>query len=153
MYRDQAVEILETVRVSWQSEGLRPVERADKLVAKLEHGDIRAVPDLIAYDRDGHLVIARHLLGKPQDRDQTDPRLALYRRAAADTAPGKTARIEIRYLSSGQKRVVGRSDKWEPPRVKRYDEAARRLRANVFPAAPREGGMCAACPYYFACPA
>ncbi len=153
LYHVRATEVLDAAREAWQSEGLRPVDRADKLIARLDNCTIRAVPDLVAYDREGHLVIARHLLGKPQDRDHSDPRLALFRRAADDTAPNLTARIEIRYLSGGQKRVVPRSDKWEPARVKRYDEAARRLQANDFPATPRESGMCAACPYYFACPA
>ncbi|HEY3332949.1 MAG TPA: UvrD-helicase domain-containing protein [Capsulimonadaceae bacterium] len=153
LYREKAAQILTQVRETWQDEGLKPVDRADKLVARLDTGNVRAVADLVAYDRTGTLVIARNLLGKPQDRDHTDPRLSLFRRAADDTAPGMATRIEVRYLAEGHKRTVGRSDKWDPQRVKRYENAMTRIAKNDFRPAPREPGMCAACPYYFICPA
>jgi len=151
-YEARATEVFATALKSSKDERLKPVGRADRLIARLGAADVRVDADLIAYDESGRLVIARNLLGKPQDRDHTDPLLALLRRAADDSAPSRIARIEIRYLSTGAKRVIVRSDKWEPDRVKKFETAALGIQQGQFPAAPREDGLCARCPYLFACP-
>jgi hypothetical protein len=151
IYEAQALQMLETVRGAWHNERLRPVSRADRLIARLDLVDVRVDADLIAYDELGRLVIARHLLGKPSDRDHTDPLLALLRRAADDSAPSRSSHIELRYPSTGAKRMIARSEKWEPDRVKKYAQAADGIQSGDFPASPREEGLCARCPYLFAC--
>lgn len=137
---------------AWGNERLRPIDRPEKLVARLEHVDVRVDADLAAWDEHGRLVLARVVLDEPQDRDHTDPLLALMRRAAADSAPSRIAKIELRYLATGVRRIVAPSPRREPDRVKRYDDAAIKIQRGEFPARPREETMCAHCPYFFICP-
>ncbi|MDR3706684.1 MAG: UvrD-helicase domain-containing protein [Capsulimonadaceae bacterium] len=153
LFAGRAREMLEAAQQAWATDKLRPVDRSDKLIARLDGADVRAAADLVAYDDAGQLVIARHILGRPQDDDHTSPHLALLRRAADDTAPSRNARIELRYLQTGAKRVVARSPKWEPGRVKKYDDAAAGIARSEFPARPNEARLCARCPYLFTCPA
>ena len=151
--RIRAVEMIETVRSSWHGENIRLAPAGTLLWANLDHARIGVGPDLLGHDRDGNLVVARNRYSAPKDDDHTDIRLALYRRAAKDSASEQPAIIELRYLTHGTKRTVPPSDRWEPGRVDKYDKAAERIAAGEFPASPASDDMCATCPYYFCCPA
>jgi hypothetical protein len=150
--RSRALAMVETVRKAWQDEGLRLAPEGLRLWAHLENAHVAVTADLLGYDKDGSLVIGRNRYGRPQDDDHTHIRLALYRRAAADTSPETPARVELRYLTHGTKRVVPPSARWEPDRLRKYNQAAVRIANREFPAAPKEEELCAGCPYYYTCP-
>jgi len=145
-------QVPKTLQAALTRERIRPVRQPNRLIARFDTVHICVEADMIACDVEGRLVIAKHLMGKPQDRDQADPLLALYRRAADDSAPSQPSRIEIHYLSTGDRRVVARSKKYEPGRLLKFVEAAAALEHGEYPARPAEPGLCARCPYLVACP-
>ena len=128
------------------------------LRATLTHCHVFVRPDALRRDAaDGTLIAARHLTGRVGSDDHTDKRLALYRRAAAQTHPDKPLRIELRYLAQGECTVVAppttnQQLKWEADRVAKYDAAARGIAQGRFPAAPASADECSRCPYALICP-
>ncbi len=128
------------------------------LRATLTHCHVFVRPDALRRDSaDGTLIAARHLTGRIGGDDHTDKRLALYRRAAAQTHPNDPLRIELRYLAHGECKVVAppttnQQIKWEADRVEKYDAAARGIAQSRFPAAPASADECGRCPYALICP-
>ncbi len=103
----------------------------------------------------GTLIVARRLTGKPGKDDHTDKKLALYRRAAADTHPGRTLHLSLHYLADGLTVPLDpphtrQQAKWEEGRVAKYEQAAAGIGRGAFPAQP--GDECARCPYSLLCP-
>ncbi len=128
------------------------------LRATLTHCHVFVRPDALRRDSaDGTLIAARHLTGRLGGDDHTDKRLALYRRAAAETHPDAPLRIELRYLAHGECKVVAppttnQQLKWEADRVQKYDAAAQGIAQGRFPAAPASADECGKCPYALICP-
>lgn len=155
-YKDSACAMLrEAAQMGSQTE-----TRTDSrtLRATLTHCHVFIRPDALRRDSaDGTLVAARHLTGRIGGDDHTDKRLALYRRAAAQTHPNAPLRIELRYLAHGECKVVlppttNQQVKWEAERVEKYDAAAQGIAQGRFPAAPASADECSKCPYALICP-
>ncbi len=132
--------------------------RADvrTLRATLTNCRVSVRPDVLRVDTsDGSLVVARRLTGRPGPDDHTDKRLALYRRAAAETHPDKPIHIALHYLAGGVSAPADAPEtkqqlKWEEGRVAKYERAAHGIGIARFPAQP--GDECARCPYSLICP-
>ena len=128
------------------------------LRATLANCHIRVRPDALRRDTaDGTLIAARHLTGKPGQADHTDRRLALYRRAAVQTHPDAPVRVELRYLATGEVKVVAAPEKkqemkWDADRLARYEKAAQGIQMRRFPARPESGDECRKCAYALICP-
>ena len=126
------------------------------LKATLSNCRVSVLPDVLRLDRaDGSVVVARHMTGKPGKDDHTDKKLALYRRAAAETHPGTPVRVALHYLADGVCVPVDAPEtkqqlKWESDRVAKYEHAARGIQMGRFPAEPSE--ECARCAYTLICP-
>ena len=105
----------------------------------------------------GTVIITRYKMGKPKEADQREARLALVRHAAAETHPGQTCQLQLRYLRTGKTIVV------EPPntkvqinnewkRARKYEEAAVGVALGRFAPDPESANTCKSCPYVFVCP-
>lgn len=133
-------------------------QKADTRTLKATLSNCRVVvrPDVLRVDSaDGSLVVARRLTGKPGKDDHTDKRLALYRRAASETHPGKTLQISLHYLADGVRVPVAAPETkqqhgWEAGRLAKYEQAAAGIGRGHFPAEP--GDECAKCAYHLLCP-
>jgi len=118
---------------------------------------IRTRPQSIGVDPAGTVIITRYKMGKPKEADQREARLALVRHAAAETHPGQTCQLQLRYLRTGKTIVV------EPPntkvqinnewkRARKYEEAAVGVALGRFAPDPESANTCKSCPYVFVCP-
>lgn len=133
-------------------------QKADSRTLKATLSNCRVVvrPDVLRVDTaDGSLVVARQLTGKPGKDDHTDKRLALYRRAASETHPGKTLQIALHYLADGVRVPVAAPEtkqqlSWEAGRLAKYETAAAGIGRGHFPA--ETGDECAKCAYHLLCP-
>ena len=132
--------------------------RADTrtLKATLSNCRVSVRPDVVRFDAaDGAVVVARRMTGRPGHDDHTDKKLALYRRAAAETHPGKPVRVALHYLADGVRVPVDAPETkqqwgWEAGRIAKYESAARGIQLGLFPA--ETGDECARCPYHLLCP-
>ncbi len=126
------------------------------LKATLTNCRVSVRPDVLRVDTaDGALVVARRLSGKPGKDDHTDKRLALYRRAASETHPGKAVRLALHYLADGVSVPLDPPQtkqqlKWEADRVAKYEQAASGIHLGRFGAEP--GDECSKCAYSLLCP-
>ena len=138
----------------------RPPETSARLavplVAHLANCRVRVSPDGLFDGADGALVLTRHRLGKETDDDHRHIRLALLRRAAADTVPARPVRIALRYLRDGvDKDVPGDPPgkrAYEPERLAKYEAAAEGIRLRVFPPTALGTDACGQCPFALLCP-
>jgi DNA helicase-2/ATP-dependent DNA helicase PcrA len=122
-------------------------------VAQLPGGRVKVRLDAVAETPDGALLVERYDTGRPSEDDHRDPRLAMMRESAKqERAQGRPVRVVIRYLSTGDEKEVPEKPRYEQPRVEKYDEALRGIRAGDFPARPSEEN-CPRCPFFFICPA
>ncbi len=133
-----------------------PARLAAPLIAHLANCRVRVAPDGVFDEPDGALLLTRHRLGKASDDDHRHIRLALMRRAASDTAPGRPARIALRYLRDGvDKDVPGDPPgkrAYEPERLAKYEAAAEGIRLRLFPPAAQGTDTCGQCPFALLCP-
>ncbi len=127
------------------------------LKATLSNCRISVRPDVLRVDaaEGGSVQVARRMTGKPGKDDHTDKRLALYRRAAAETHPDKTIHLALHYLADAvrvplEAPTTKQQIKWEADRVAKYEQAADGIRRDLFGAEP--GDECARCPYHLLCP-
>ncbi len=153
-YKNSARQMLRTA-------AQRETEAAERLDAKtlhatLLHCRVRVRPDVLHLSRaDGALIVARRMTGKPGGDDTNDKRLALLRRAAAETHPDRPLRLELRYLSDGtvtelEPPSTDYKARLEADRVAKYDSAAQGIALRRFPAKP--GDECRTCAYGLICP-
>ena len=135
--------------------------------AALENPSLRATlatchistrPEVV-YERpsDGALVIARYFHTKPAPTDMTDKRLALLRKAAADSHPDRPILLELRYLEDGSTVEVAPpateyKAKLEADRLLKYERAAHGIARRDFAPAPETQDTCAGCGYRWVCP-
>ncbi len=152
-YRDAARALL---RAAHARPPETPARLAVPLIAHLANCRVRVSPDGLFDDPDGALVLARHRLGKATDDDHRHIRLALMRRAASDTVPGRPLRIVLRYLQgSVDKDVPGDPPgkrAYEPERLAKYEAAAAGIRLRAFPPAAQGTDTCGQCPFALLCP-
>ena len=126
------------------------------LRATLSNCRVAMRPDVVRLAPDAEtLTVARRFHVKPGKDDHTDKRLALYRRAAAETHPDKKIHLALHYLEDGHAVPVDAPEtkqqlKWEADRVAKYETAARGIQLGRFPAEP--GDECPRCPYSLICP-
>jgi len=122
----------------------------DEVVAELPAGRVRIRVDHAAESEEG-LSLERYDAGRPGDKDHTDPRHALLRRAAKEARGGEPVNLRIRYLSTGEIRDVPEQPRWEPARVAKYEEALAGIRDGDFMPNPSQDN-CPGCPFFFICP-
>ena len=154
-YKDSAAQMLaaaQSLLAGRESQG-RP-----RLTATLPGCRVTVRPDVLQRRNENDtFILARRLTGKPSDDDRRDAKLALLRRAAAETFPEKACVLELHYLADGQIVEV------EPPgtpykaqleadRLKKYERAARGIRLRLFPAKPASADECQTCAYALICP-
>ncbi len=124
--------------------------------ATLSNCRVSVRPDVVRFDAaDGSVVVARRMTGRPGKDDHTDKNLALYRRAASETHPGKPVKVALHYLADGVHVPVDAPETkqqqgWEASRIAKYEHAARGIQLGLFPAQPSD--ECARCPYHLLCP-
>jgi len=118
---------------------------------------IRTRPQSIGVDQAGTVIITRYKAGKPKADDQREARLALLRHAAAETHPGQTCQLKLRYLRTGETIVVDppntkvqTNNEWK--RARKYEEAAVGVALGKFAPDPESSNTCKSCPYVFVCP-
>jgi DNA helicase-2/ATP-dependent DNA helicase PcrA len=142
--------------------GFATVDRAalenPSLRATLATCHISTRPEVV-YERpgDGALVIARYFNTKPAPTDQTDKRLALLRKAAADSHPDRPILLELRYLEDGSTVEVAPpatdyKAKLEADRLLKYERSAQGIARRDFAPAPETQDTCAGCGYRWVCP-
>lgn len=121
---------------------------AESMTVELDGIKIRVRPDAVFEDPiDGTRILARYKTGKPND-DHREGRLSVYRRAAQDA--GIEHRVEVHYLSSGEKTVAEHKPQYEPARLAKYRDAAVRIQRGEFSEKP--GEQCKTCGYFAICP-
>ena len=133
-------------------------KKADTRTLKATLSNCRVVvrPDVLRLDTaDGAVVVARRMTGHPGSGDHTDKKLALLRRAAAETHPERPVRVALHYLAAGVSVPVDAPEtkqqiKWEEGRIAKYENAARGIQLGRFP--PQPGDECARCAYSLLCP-
>jgi DNA helicase-2/ATP-dependent DNA helicase PcrA len=123
----------------------------DELAAEFPAGRVRIKVDHAAESEEAGLSLERYDSGRPGDKDHTDPRLALIRRAAKAERPGQPVDLRIRYLSTGETRHVPEQPRWEPARVAKYESALEGMRDGDFTPNPSTDN-CPGCPFFFICP-
>ncbi len=153
-YRQSALGMLRAA-----AEAPRPGEKrtdAKMLHATLACCRVSVRPDVVRLAGDeGAMVIARQRTGRPGDEDKNDKRLALYRRAAQETHPGRPLRLELHYLTDGsvteiEPPATPYKEKLEADRVAKYEAAAQGIGAGRFPA--QRGDICQTCAFTLICP-
>jgi DNA helicase II / ATP-dependent DNA helicase PcrA len=129
--------------------GREPEDRSE-MVVDLSQGRIRLPVDHVTED-ESRITVEQYDSGRPTDRDHTAPRHALTRRALKQEHGDKSTEVQLRYLATGETKVVPEQARWEPQRVAKYDEALRRMKEGDFPPRP-SNDLCARCPFLFICP-
>lgn len=154
-YKDSAAQMLRTAQ-SLLAE--REPRGRPRLTATLSACRVTVRPDVLQRrSEDGALILARRLTGKPGDDDLRDGKLALLRRAAAETFPEDACVLELHYLANGQAVEVPLpatpyKAQLEADRLKKYERAARGIRLRLFPAKPGAADECQSCAYALVCP-
>nr|CAA9251391.1 hypothetical protein AVDCRST_MAG63-2016 [uncultured Armatimonadetes bacterium] len=146
MYRAAAEEIVRSARAP-----LRTTE-PEPLTVALEHGTISVKPDRV----EGPDRLECQTFRRPPKDGKADPeqRHSLLREAAErhNRAGGEVV-LHLRYLRSGESVPLSDKPKQRQKHLAAYDGALRGVRSGEFPAAPKDGDECPACPYFFICPA
>jgi len=121
------------------------------LTAKLENAVVQVKPDRVSIEN-GKIHLTRRVVRGKKDNDHTHARLALFRRAAADTYPNYEPQVSLHYLDSGEVVDVPESARYEPDRVEKYAVAAQGIKDTKFPAKPMSSENCLSCAFLFVCP-
>jgi superfamily I DNA/RNA helicase/Zn-dependent peptidase ImmA (M78 family) len=123
----------------------------EELAADFPAGRVRIRVDHAVESEEGGLSLERYDSGRPGDKDHTDPRLALIRKAAKAERPGQPVDLQIRYLSTGETKSVPEQPRYEPARVAKYESALEGIRDGDFTPNPSPDN-CPGCPFFFVCP-
>lgn len=123
----------------------------EELAADFPAGRVRIRVDHAVESEEGGLSLERYDSGRPGDKDHTDPRLALIRKAAKAERPGQPVDLQIRYLSTGETKSVPEQPRYEPARVAKYESALEGIRDGDFTPNPSPEN-CPGCAFFFVCP-
>jgi DNA helicase-2/ATP-dependent DNA helicase PcrA len=121
------------------------------LTAKLRNALVQVRPDKAALT-EGSVKMTRRIIGGKSGDDHIHKRLALYRRAAADTFPTLTPSVELHYLEDGVVDIVPESKRFEPARVAKYESLVDGILAKDFSPSPQSTNTCLSCGFLFICP-
>ena len=107
-----------------------------ELEARLEHGTIRVPIDHAEPSVDDGIRLIAYKTRRNDKEDHTNIRLALARHAARQEQPDRPVQIALSYLADGEQRQVEEQARYEPARVKKYDDALKGIREERFPPIP-----------------
>ena len=142
---------------AWLDMAFREVQQARDLVtgleleAKLEHGTVRVPVDHAERADDNGLRLLDYKTRRNDREDHRNIRLALARHAARQAQPTRPVQIVLGYLHDGEQREVEETTRYEPDRVRKYDEALLGIREGHFQPNPNPA-RCAECPFFLGCP-
>jgi DNA helicase II / ATP-dependent DNA helicase PcrA len=124
--------------------------QSSAMTARLSNGVVQVRPDRTTV-QDGNVTVTHRKSGIPGDSDHTDKRLALLRKAASDSYPGLNPKIQLRYVGNGVVADVGANARFEPARLKKYEDAIDGIREQRFDAIPESTDSCRTCAFLLIC--
>lgn len=168
LFRERAAAIL--ARAFETEFALPPTVAQETLELKvtLPSGSIRFRPDTLTTEP-GRIIVERVTTGTPGDKDHTDERNALYRQAARQQQGGALSgsasskiptpdvlpevEVRLRYLTTGEVRIIPAAPRYEPARLDKYEQALRGMASKSYPAQPENAvTQCPHCAFFFFCP-
>lgn len=154
-YREAA---LGMVRQAWERRrGMVAAPEWDgapmRLVSTIIDGVTVTIPVSLSRDEGGLVRIGHNYFRPNKDKDRSDHRFALLRRAFAEKAGGRSVQIEAHYPEGVETFAALRSDA-EKRRIDAVSKAVAGIKAGRFPAEPSEDRerACPRCPYGLICP-
>ena len=125
-----------------------PVE---PLKIPLEFGIVSFTPDHIELQEDGSRIIRRTRTGRISKSEKDDDAYGLYHAAATMQGDGKSADVQVFWLSTGDIEVISLNDKTAVTRQGHYNTAIRGILQGKYPPRPKGERDCPRCAYYFIC--
>ncbi|MEP6756689.1 MAG: ATP-dependent helicase [Chthonomonadales bacterium] len=122
------------------------------LKLELPSGEVRLSSGGAVVDATGSVTLEQVKFSKAKTDDKNSPRLALFRRAVRETlGPETPIDISVHYPLNNVEIEAPDDKRWEPKRIKKYENALKTVRAGKFAAQPSDRN-CSRCPFLFICP-
>jgi superfamily I DNA/RNA helicase/CRISPR/Cas system-associated exonuclease Cas4 (RecB family) len=119
------------------------------------YGRIELTPDRVVWESDGteepYPVFERVRAGRRTGSEADKDVYALYQQGAEAEFAGKSHKVRIHYLATGEVQDVSLSATKVSTRLKRYDNALRGIASGEYPAKPSDF-ECPRCANFFICP-
>lgn len=117
----------------------------------LEFGIVSFTPDHIELQEDGSRIIRRTRTGRINKSEKDDDAYGLYHAAAKMQGDGRSADVQVFWLSTGDIEVISLSDKTAATRQGHYNTAIRGILQGKYPPRPKGERDCPRCVFYFIC--